>query len=167
MLKEILSKLMEWGLTHMLSPISRRLYPDKKIIDRIRISIKGASIYLPPKLPLVRMTLEIRNSLASSIELHSIHGDVKTNGYTLFNNFTKILAETLKEHSDKADCEIALDLPGANAKDASNHIADNFPLYLRGTLVFSAMGRALTKAIELDVNADIQGLHGKSVENSK
>jgi len=167
MYKEIFSKLTEWGLAHMLTSISRRLYPDQKILDRIRISIKGASIRLPPEQPEVQMTLEIRNTLASCVELHCIHGDVKSYGYLLFNNFTRILEETLREHSDKENCKINLDLTDANAKIASKHIADNFPLILDGTLVFNAMGRRLIKSFELKEFADIQGLHGKSVENSK
>lgn len=160
---EILWKVAEWALTHMLTSISRRLFSDKKIIERVRISLKGAYVCIPPKIPLVRMTLEIRNSLASSIELHSIQGDVQTDGYTLINNFTKVLNKTLEGHFDK-DCAITLDLPSSTAKIVGNHRADDLYLLLNGELAFNALGRTLTKPIRPNVNADIDGSHGDKKE---
>ncbi len=156
---EIFWKAAEWALSHMLTSISRRLFPDNKIMERVRISLKGASVCIPPQIPLVRMTLEIRNYLASSIQLHSLKGDVQSDGYTLINNFTKIMNKTLKGHFDD-DCAITLDLPSSTAKIVGHHRADNFYLLLNGELGFEAIGRTLTKPIKLNVYADIDGLHG-------
>jgi hypothetical protein len=160
MFSEILSMAEEWVLTHMVTSISRLLYPDRKLIDRVRVCLKGGSVSIHPNIPRVGMTLEIRNSLASSIKRSSIQADVNTDDYTLINNFSKILADELKSHSDKSDCSITLDLPDATAKIVGNHRADTMPLRLHGTLRFNALGRELVKPIELSMYCDINGLHG-------
>jgi hypothetical protein len=162
MAMELLSVLAEWAASHMPNFIVRLAFPDEKIMERVRISQRGASvagIYIPPESPVIRMTLQIRNSLPFSIELRSLHGDVQADEYYLIHNFTSLLNETLKGHFDK-DFSITLDLPDSQAKIVGNHIADNFGFSLNGELVFNALGRTLTKPTKVGVIAVIHGFHG-------
>lgn len=162
MAMEILSILAEWAASHMPNFIVRLAFPDEKLMERVRISQSGASvadICIPPESPLIRMTLQIRNSLPCSVELHSILGDVQADEYHLIRNFTKLLNAKLKGHFEKDFC-VTLDLPDSKAKIVGNHRADNFNFLLNGNLVFNALGRTLTKPIKVPVNAVIHGLHG-------
>jgi len=160
MFKEAFSTIAEWVLTYMLTSISKRLYPDEKVAARVRIVLKDGVVSIPPNDPLVRMTLEIRNTLASRIKLHSIHGDVWSEGYILINNFTKDLDESLDKHSDKSDCSITLDLPVAGANIAKNHRAETILLRLSGVLRFNAIGRELTRRVDTSMFVRLKGLHG-------
>lgn len=166
MVREMLSILAEHMALHMPNFIARLVFPDEKIMERVRISQSGASvaeICIPPQIPIIRMSLQIRNTLASSIELQSIQGDVlvevQADGYHLIRNFTKLLKEKLKGHSEQ-DFSITLDLPDSKAKIVGNHVADSFDFLLKGALLFNALGRTLTKPIEVRVNAVIHGSHG-------
>ena len=162
MIREVLSKLAEWTVSHVAPWIGRLVFSDKKIMERVRISQGGASvadICIPPEIPIIRMSLQIRNYLASSIELHSIQGDVQADDYNLIRNFTKRLNEKLKGQFEK-DFSITLDLPDSKARIVGNHIADSFDFLLDGTLIFNALGRTLAKPIRVPVNAVIKGLHG-------
>ncbi len=159
---EILSILAERMASHMPNFIARLAFPDEKIMERVRISQTGASvagIYIPPESSIIRMTLQIRNSLPCLVDLDSIHGEVQAIDYILIDNFTKPLNEKLKGHLDK-DFPITLDLPDSKAKIVGNHRADNFDFLLNGKLVFYALGRRLAKPIKVRVNAVIHGLHG-------
>ncbi len=161
MAKEIVLIVVHWMLTHMPKLISRLFYPDLKVVERVRVCLKGGSVSVVPDRPIVQMTLEIRNSLASPIKLQSIHGDVASEGYILINNFTKILAKSLDKQSDKSDFSITLDLPDAKASIARNHRADTILLSLNGTLSFNAIGRELTNPIRLSMYAELKGLRAE------
>lgn len=162
MVRELLSIIAEHMALHMPHFISRLAFPDEKIMERVRISQSGATVadvYIPPEIPNIRVTLQIRNTLASPIELDSMQGDAQADGYNLIRNFTKLLNEKLKGHSEK-DFSVTLDLPDSKARIVGNHVADSLSFSLNGALLFKALGRTLTKPIEVRVNAVIHGSHG-------